>query len=34
MHASRFTSSSAWADTVIEDDRRVAPTDDANNGLS
>jgi hypothetical protein len=29
-----FPSGSAWADTVIEDDRRVAPTDDANNGLS
>jgi len=35
MQHSGFTSGSAWADTVIEDDdRRVAPTDDANNGLS
>lgn len=32
MQASRSTSSSTWADTVIEDDRRVAPTDDANHG--
>jgi hypothetical protein len=32
IQASGFTSSSAWADTVIEDYRRMAPTDDANNG--
>jgi hypothetical protein len=34
MQHSGFASSRAWADTVIDDDRRVAPTDDANNGLS
>ncbi len=34
MQHSGFASGNAWADTVIEDDRRVAPTDDANNGLS
>ncbi len=32
MQASGFTSSRAWANTVIEDYRRMAPTDDANNG--
>ncbi|KQU76931.1 hypothetical protein ASE08_11325 [Rhizobacter sp. Root16D2] len=34
MQHSGFTSAGAWADTVIDDDRRTAPTDDANNGLS
>jgi hypothetical protein len=34
MQHSGFASGSAWADTVIDDDRRLAPTDDANNGLS
>lgn len=34
MQASGFMSGSAWVDTVIEDERRMAPNDDANNGLS
>jgi len=34
MQASGFISSSAWADTVIEDYRRRAPTDDETDGLS
>jgi len=34
MQASGFTSSSAWADTVIEDDRRAASNDDETDGLS